>query len=173
MRIVRVQERHPVLIHALLDIWERSVRATHLFLSDGEIENIKEYVPQALMGVENLTIAENEDGQPVAFMGTENGTLGNAVHRPGRKGQGSGQAPSPLWDRPFWRKGTGGQRAEPAGKGFLRAHGFFAPTNERSATNRAAPIRSCTCACGRKMALFRSDAGKRTSGFLTGRWKDI
>ena len=48
MRIVQVQERHPVLIHALLDIWERSVRATHLFLSDGEIESIKEYVPQAL-----------------------------------------------------------------------------------------------------------------------------
>ena len=59
MRIVRVQERHPVLIHALLDIWERSVRATHLFLSDGEIESIKEYVPRALMGVENLTVAEN------------------------------------------------------------------------------------------------------------------
>ena len=39
MRIVRVQERHSVLIYALLDIWERSVRATHLFLSDGEIEH--------------------------------------------------------------------------------------------------------------------------------------
>ena len=75
MRIVRVQERHPVLIHALLDIWERSVRATHLFLSDGKIESIKEYVSRALMGVENLTVAENEDGQPVAFMGTESGTL--------------------------------------------------------------------------------------------------
>ena len=68
MRIVQVQERHPRLIRALLDIWERSVRATHLFLSDGEIESIKEYVPRALMGVENLTVAENEDGQPVAFM---------------------------------------------------------------------------------------------------------
>ena len=75
MRIVRVQERHPVLIHALLDICERSVRATHLFLSDGKIESIKEYVSRALMGVENLTVAENEDGQPVAFMGTESGTL--------------------------------------------------------------------------------------------------
>ena len=43
MRIVRVEERHPILIRALLDIWQRSVRATHLFLSDGEIESIKEY----------------------------------------------------------------------------------------------------------------------------------
>ena len=49
MRIVQVQERHPRLVRALLDIWARSVRATHLFLSDGEIENIKEYVPRALI----------------------------------------------------------------------------------------------------------------------------
>ncbi len=34
MRIVQVQERHPRLVRALLDIWERSVRATHLFLSE-------------------------------------------------------------------------------------------------------------------------------------------
>ena len=91
MRIVRVEERHPVLIHALLDIWERSVRVTHLFLSDGEIESIKEYVPQALMGVENLTVAENEDGRPVAFMGTESGTLEMLFIAPEERGKGLGK----------------------------------------------------------------------------------
>ena len=91
MRIVQVQERHPRLIRALLDIWERSVRATHLFLSDGEIENIKEYVPRALMGVENLTVAENEDGRPVAFMGTENGTLEMLFIAPEERAKGLGK----------------------------------------------------------------------------------
>ena len=32
---------------ALLDVWENSVRETHLFLSDEEICKIKEYVPKA------------------------------------------------------------------------------------------------------------------------------
>ncbi|HJA70867.1 MAG TPA: hypothetical protein IAA07_04705 [Candidatus Lachnoclostridium stercoravium] len=47
MKIVEVQERTPDLISRLLAVWEGSVRATHLFLSDGEIKSIKEYVPQA------------------------------------------------------------------------------------------------------------------------------
>ena len=50
----------PQLLTALLDIWEDSVRATHLFLSDAEIKSIREYVPQALGGVQHLIVAEKE-----------------------------------------------------------------------------------------------------------------
>ncbi len=45
------------MIDRLLTVWEDSVRATHLFLSDNEIKRIKEYVPQALSGVAHLVIA--------------------------------------------------------------------------------------------------------------------
>lgn len=48
MKILEVADRTPDLINQLLEVWEKSVRATHLFLSDREIKNIKEYVPQAL-----------------------------------------------------------------------------------------------------------------------------
>ena len=51
MKIVEVQERTPDLISRLLAVWEGSVRATHLFLSDGEIKSIKEYVPIGIDGV--------------------------------------------------------------------------------------------------------------------------
>ena len=47
MKILEVTDRTPDLINRLLEVWEGSVRATHLFLSDDEIKNIKEYVPQA------------------------------------------------------------------------------------------------------------------------------
>ena len=124
MRIVQVQERHPRLIRALLDIWERSVRATHLFLSDGEIESIKEYVPRALMSVENLTIAENEDGRPVAFMGTESGTLEMLFIAPEERGKGLGKRLLRHGIDHFGVKETGGQRAEPAGEGLIRTHGL-------------------------------------------------
>ena len=39
--IVEVAERTPQLIDRLLEVWEHSVRATHLFLSDSEIMEIK------------------------------------------------------------------------------------------------------------------------------------
>ncbi len=45
MKILEITDRDPDLINRLLEIWEASVRATHLFLSNEEIKNIKEYVP--------------------------------------------------------------------------------------------------------------------------------
>ena len=72
MRIYEAMERPQELIDNLLDVWEASVRATHLFLSDAEIAGIRKYVPAALSGVAHLIIAE-EDGYPVAFMGAANG----------------------------------------------------------------------------------------------------
>lgn len=42
----------------------------HHFLSDAEIDRIREYVPQALTGVKHLIVAKNDRGEPVAFMGS-------------------------------------------------------------------------------------------------------
>ena len=69
MEIIEIKERNSVLIKNLLDVWESSVKATHLFLSDDEINNIKKYIPQALNDVPVLVIAENENGAPAGFMG--------------------------------------------------------------------------------------------------------
>ena len=74
MKIIEVKNRTPDLTNRLLSVWESSVRATHLFLSDGEIQSIKEYVPQALNGVAHLVVAEDEAGSAVAFMGVEDGS---------------------------------------------------------------------------------------------------
>ena len=72
MNIFEVEDRTPVLINKLAEVWEDSVKATHLFLSEEEIMTIKEYVPQALKKVAYLIIVENEDNIPIAFMGIEN-----------------------------------------------------------------------------------------------------
>ena len=48
MNIIEATSRNSLLIEQLLGVWESSVKATHLFLSESEIEEIKEYVPQAL-----------------------------------------------------------------------------------------------------------------------------
>lgn len=58
MKIIEIFNRDPLLIQKLLEVWENSVRATHLFLSDNDINHIKEYVPQALKEVDHLLIIE-------------------------------------------------------------------------------------------------------------------
>lgn len=91
MQIFEVASRTPELVSSLLAVWEGSVRATHLFLSESEIEKIKEYVPQALSGVKHLVIATNELKQPVAFTGVANESLEILFVSPDERGRGIGK----------------------------------------------------------------------------------
>lgn len=50
------------------------MRASHDFLGEKDVERIKGYVPQAILGVEHLVVA-SENGQPVAFLGAQDGML--------------------------------------------------------------------------------------------------
>lgn len=70
MRIYEIQNRNPLQMKELLRVWEDSVRATHLFLSDAEVKRIKKYVPYALENIEHLIATEAEN--LVAFMGIQN-----------------------------------------------------------------------------------------------------
>lgn len=69
MKIIEIKDRTTSLLEQLLVVWENSVKATHLFLSESEIENIKKYVPQALKEIPHLIIVENGNQIPVGFMG--------------------------------------------------------------------------------------------------------
>ena len=91
IKLCEVKERNPILMTTLLDIWEASVRATHLFLSDSEIKQIKEYVPQALKGVRHLITAQDENGALTGFMGIENGRLEMLFLSPDQRGKGLGK----------------------------------------------------------------------------------
>lgn len=90
IQIRPVTDRTPELVERLVAIWERSVRATHAFLSDAEVAAIKPFVPQALAGVGALVVAE-KDGVPVGFMGVEDGRLEMLFLDPDARGQGLGR----------------------------------------------------------------------------------
>lgn len=90
IRLAAVKERTPRLIKALTAVWEHSVRATHHFLSESEILRIRAYVPQAVGGVAQLVAAENQAGEPVGFMGVENGRLEMLFLAPEARGCGRG-----------------------------------------------------------------------------------
>ena len=90
MEIYETGSREPQLIEELVRIWEDSVRATHLFLSAAQIQQIKEYVPGALKKVEHLIAARTQPGRLVAFMGIENARLEMLFLSPGERGKGLG-----------------------------------------------------------------------------------
>lgn len=90
MEITEVTERAPALINSLTEIWESSVRATHLFLSDAEIRRIREYVPPALKGVPRLIIA-GSFSHTAAFMGVCGERLEMLFISPDERGKGLGK----------------------------------------------------------------------------------
>lgn len=68
MKEIARKDRNQQLINELLKVWENSVRATHTFLSNDEILEIKEYVPEALHSIAHLVIETNQNNDPIAFM---------------------------------------------------------------------------------------------------------
>ncbi|MBM6949075.1 GNAT family N-acetyltransferase [Mordavella massiliensis] len=91
MKKIRKEDRTPLLVEQLLGVWERSVRETHLFLSDGEIEEIKKFVPAALTAVPDLIVETNAEGAPIAFMGIDGGKLEMLFLTPEERGRGLGR----------------------------------------------------------------------------------
>lgn len=91
MVIEQAVERNNDLIAVLMDIWERSVKATHLFLSDEEIAQIKLYVPEAMRQVQHLLIARAEDGVIAGFMGIDGTKIEMLFLSPEARGRGIGR----------------------------------------------------------------------------------
>lgn len=124
MKIVEVKERTPDLIKGLLEVWENSVRATHLFLSDSEIQSIKKYVPQALNEVLHLLIAEDESGRPVAFMGVEAGSLEMLFIAPEEREKGLGKRLIQYGIKNYSVEKLTVNEQNPQAKGFYEHMGF-------------------------------------------------
>lgn len=91
MKIFEIKDRTTEVIKESLEVWEDSVKATHLFLSSDDIKDIKEYVPEALKCVSHLVIIENESHQPIAFMGIDNTKLEMLFIKNSERGKGLGK----------------------------------------------------------------------------------
>lgn len=91
VRITEAPRRTAALLRRLLEVWENSVRATHLFLSDDDINRIRDDVSRALHGIAHLIIAKDAADRPVAFMGIEDGTLEMLFISPEERGKGLGK----------------------------------------------------------------------------------
>lgn len=124
MKITEVKYRSEGLIQQLLLVWESSVKATHLFLSEKEIKNIKQYVPQALMGVQRLIIIENETHVPVGFMGVNNQHLEMLFVADTERGKGYGKKLLNYGIKNYSVNNLAVNEQNPLAKGFYEYMGF-------------------------------------------------
>ena len=124
MKIAEVSARPPQLVQQLVEVWQRSVQATHLFLSAPEIAAIRTYVPQALCGVEHLIVAQDESGTPVGFMGVQENRLEMLFLDPEARGQGLGARLLCLGMEQYGVSELTVNEQNPAAAGFYQHMGF-------------------------------------------------
>ena len=90
MKIVDVIDRNTGLLEELTALWRQSVAQTHTFLTGKDIDEIENYMPQALKEVEHLVVAQN-NGDYLGFMGIEKHRLEMLFLLPQYIGQGVGR----------------------------------------------------------------------------------
>lgn len=125
MKITEITDRNPALIEQLLEVWESSVRATHLFLSENEIANIKKYVPQALKEIPRLIVVENENQVPVGFMGIVDQHLEMLFISHENRGKGLGKELLKYGIENYSINDLAVNEQNPLAKGFYEHMGFI------------------------------------------------
>lgn len=124
MKITEVSARTPQLVQQLVEVWQRSVQATHLFLSAPEIAAIRTYVSQALCEVEHLVVATDETGAPVGFIGVQENRLEMLFLYPEVLGQGLGAQLLRLGTEQYGVNELTVNEQNPAATGFYQHMGF-------------------------------------------------
>ena len=88
---VKKEKRGADVVESLLAVWESSVRASHDFLKEGNVEYLRPFVEQGLQEVPLLFCVE-ESGMPVGFLGMEGDSIEMLFVAAGARGRGIGSA---------------------------------------------------------------------------------
>jgi putative acetyltransferase len=70
-----IREARPSDFDDLLDVWLRSVRATHTFLTEDDIQSLLPLVRDEALPALELWVLAADDGTPVGFMGLDGASV--------------------------------------------------------------------------------------------------
>ena len=84
-------DQRDTYLQLIVQLWEANVKVTHTFLTKEEIQNIKQYVPQAVEHEPHLCIALSEKGELLGFIGVADRRLEMLFIQVNARGQGIGK----------------------------------------------------------------------------------
>ena len=90
IQIIELDQRDTYL-QFIVQLWQANVKVTHTFLTKEEIQNIKQYVPQAVEHEPHLCIALSEKGELLGFIGVADQRLEMLFIQVNARGQGIGK----------------------------------------------------------------------------------
>lgn len=111
------------LIDALTTLWEASVRATHHFLTEDDIQKLTPFVKLGLLDIETLVVARDNQ-KPIAFMGIEAGKIEMLFVSPDYFGKGLGRELAELGISQYGVRYVDVNEQNPQAIGFYEHIGF-------------------------------------------------
>jgi len=75
----------------LIEIWEASVRATHDFLSEDDLQELKPLILEQYFDAVDLRCAKSANGEILGFCGVSNGNIEMLFISPEARGKGIGK----------------------------------------------------------------------------------
>ena len=86
MEIEKLQSLSDEILDELLIVWEKSVRSSHHFLKEEDIEYFKPLIRNQYFPAVRLFVIRNENGRIAAFMGLSDDMLEMLFVRPRKRG---------------------------------------------------------------------------------------
>lgn len=121
--IVINPDRTNTFIDALAAVWEASVRATHHFLTQDDIQTLRPFVRTGLSGVETLVVT-HDNHTPIAFMGIEAEKIEMLFVSPDCFGKGIGRELAEFGIARYGVRYVDVNEQNPQAAGFYRHIGF-------------------------------------------------
>ncbi|MGC5700928.1 GNAT family N-acetyltransferase [Pseudomonas sp. NFXW11] len=106
----------------LAALWERSVRATHDFISEDDIQRLYPLVRDSYLPALDVLVWENPDASPAGFIASDKDTVQMLFIEPAQRGQGIGRQLLDRVCRPGLKVDVNEQN--PQAHRFYRHYGF-------------------------------------------------
>lgn len=87
-----ITNRNEECLYCLLNIWESSVRHTHLFLSEQDIAALRPLVLQGMEHISHLLAFIDDHDQPLGFIGVQDNKIEMLFVEPAAMGRGVGKS---------------------------------------------------------------------------------
>ncbi|MEL7123767.1 MAG: GNAT family N-acetyltransferase [Bacteroidota bacterium] len=126
---------------SVLNVWEASVRATHHFLKEEDIEYFKPLILDKYLDLVTLRCVRNEEGKILGFSGVAEQSLEMLFIHPDERGKGIGKALLDHAVQEFDVNKVDVNEDNPQAVGFYEKYGFkIYDRSERDGTGKPYPI---------------------------------
>ncbi|HAA16746.1 MAG TPA: GNAT family N-acetyltransferase [Cytophagales bacterium] len=126
---------------AITEVWEASVRATHHFLTEENIQYFKPLILEQYLDAVELRCIKDEEGNLLAFSGVAEGNLEMLFVHPGSFGQGLGKQLLQVAIQNLGVSKVDVNEQNPQAVGFYQKQGFAVVSrSEKDGTGKPYPI---------------------------------